>query len=143
VSGNLAYAGALNVVLIGTNVLAVNDTFNLFDWGTLSGSFAATNLPAGYLWDTSQLNVDGTIRVTAVRPPIVNPAYISGGNFILTGVGGPAGASYTWLTHTNVGAPVATWTTSATGIFDSNGAASNAVPTNPTEKARFFRLRTP
>ena len=39
----------------------------------------------------------------------------AGGNLILTGAGGPPGASYTWLTSTNVAAPVATWTTGATG----------------------------
>jgi autotransporter-associated beta strand protein len=143
VSGNLACGGALNVVLIGTNVLSVNDTFNLFDWGTLSGNFSATNLPAGYLWDTSQLNVNGTIRVSAVSPPRVNPPTLSGGNFILTGMGGPAGASYTWVTSTNVATPIASWTVAASGTFDSSGVASNAVPTNPSDKARFFRLRTP
>src|SRR6185295_11190140 len=68
VSGNLAYNGALTVVIIGTNRLAFNDTFNLFDWGTRSGSFSSLNLPAGYLWDTTQLSVDGTIRVIAVSP---------------------------------------------------------------------------
>jgi len=62
-----------------------------------------TNLPAGYLWDLSQLNVDGTIRVIGVTPPRVNPLVVSGGNLILTGLGGPPGAGYTWLTSTNVG----------------------------------------
>jgi autotransporter-associated beta strand protein len=143
VSGNLAYGGSLTVVLIGTNGLVYNDTFNLFDFGTRSGSFTATNLPAGYTWDTSQLYIDGTIRVLAVKPPRVNPTFISGGNIILTGAGGPPGASYTWLTSTNVAAPVATWTTQTTGVFDSSGLASNAIPVSATNRARFFRLRTP
>jgi autotransporter-associated beta strand protein len=143
VSGNLAFAGPLSVVVNSTNSLAVNDTFNLFDWGTRSGSFTATNLPAGYLWDTSQLNVDGTIRVIGVTPPRVNPPFVSGGNLILTGLGGPPGAGYTWLTSTNVAAPVAAWTTQVTGVFDSNGIASNAVPTGTSGRVRFFRLRTP
>jgi autotransporter-associated beta strand protein len=142
VSGNLAYGGTLTVVLTGTNVLAVNDTFNLFDWGTQSGSFGATNLPAGYLWDTSQLNVNGTVRVIAVSPARINPATVAGGNLVLTGMGGPAGASYSWLTHTNVAAPLSTWTTNTTGVFDSNGNFSNAFPTT-TVPARFFRLKTP
>ena len=59
VAGNLAYGGTLTVVLSGANSLAINDTFNLFDWGTRSGSFTTVNLPAGYTWDTSQLNVNG------------------------------------------------------------------------------------
>jgi autotransporter-associated beta strand protein len=143
VSGNLAYGGALTVVLTGTNGLAYNDTFNLFDWGTRSGSFTATNLPAGYLWDTSQLNINGTIRVVGVTPPHVNAPVHSGGNLILTGVGGPPGASYTWLTSTNARAPVATWTTQVTGTFDISANFSNAIPINPSDRNRFFRLRTP
>jgi autotransporter-associated beta strand protein len=143
VTGNLGFGGSLTVVINSTNTLTVNDTFNLFDWGTESGTFSAVNLPAGYTWDSSQLYVNGTIRVTAVTPARVNPPFVSGGNFILTGVGGPAGSSYTWLTHTNIASPVATWTTSAAGIFDANGIASNAVPKNAADKSRFFRLRTP
>lgn len=143
VTGNLAFGGTLTVVLTGTNTLAVGDTFNLFDWGTQSGSFAAIIPPAGYLLDTTQLSVNGTVRVTAVSPARVNPPVVVGGNMVLTGVGGPAGASYSWLTATNVAAPLATWTTNSTGVFDSNGAFSNALPVNASEPARFYHLRTP
>lgn len=144
VGGNLTYGGTLTVVLTGTNVLAVNDTFNLFDWTTRSGSFTATNLPANYTWDLSQLNVDGSIRVAAVLiPPTVNPPTTSGGNLILTGTGGNPGGSYTWLTSTNVTAPIANWTTNVVGTFDGTGAFSNGIPINSAEAARFFRLRTP
>jgi autotransporter-associated beta strand protein len=142
VSGNLAFGGTLTVVVTGTNVLAFNDTFNLFDWGTRSGSFTAINLPAGYSFDTSQLNVNGTIRVIGV-PPRINSTTVSGGNLVLTGVGGPPGASYTWLTSSNVAAPLASWTTNSTGVFDGSGGFSNAFPINPSVPAKFFRLRTP
>jgi autotransporter-associated beta strand protein len=142
VSGNLAYGGTLTVVVTGTNSLAYNDTFNLFDWGTRSGSFSVINLPAGYLWDTSQLNVNGTIRVLAVSPARITSSTVSGGNLVLQGAGGPPGTTYSWLTSTNVAAPVSTWTTNSTGVFDSNGSFSNAFPTT-TLPARFFRLKTP
>ncbi len=88
------------------------------------------------------MNVNGTIRVTGV-PPKINPAVISGGNLILTGVGGPPGAGYTWLTSTNVAAPLASWTTNSTGVFDGTGSFSNAFPVTKTVPAKFFRLRTP
>ena len=143
VSGNLAYSGTLTVVLIGTNGLAYNDTFDLFDWGTRSGSFAATNLPAGYSWDTSQLNVNGTIRVIAVTPAVISSSRVSGGNLILQGAGGPPGASYKWITSTNVAAPLPTWTTNSTGVFDGSGGFSNAFPISTSVPARFFRLKTP
>lgn len=143
VSSNLAYGGTLTVVLTGTNTLAFNDTFTLFAWGTQSGSFATKNLPAGYLWDTSQLNVNGTIRVIGVTPPQINPPVFSGGSLILTGVGGPPGSGYTWLTTTNLTAPMATWTTNFTGVFDTSAGFSNAFPINASDPARFFRLKTP
>jgi hypothetical protein len=143
VTGNLTYGGTLTVVVSGTNTLNYNDTFNLFDWGTRNGSFTTVNLPAGYYWDTSQLNINGTIRVTGITPARVNPAVAVGGNLVLTGVGGPPGASYTWLTSTNVAAPLSTWTTNSTGVFDSNGAFSNAFPISTSIKARFFQLKTP
>ncbi len=145
VTGALQFGGVLNVVVNSTNALAVNDTFNLFDWGTRSGIFTSINPPAGYTWDTSQLTVDGTIRVTGIisQPPTVNPPTVSDGNLILTGTGGVAGTGYTWLTATNVAAPAAAWTTNNTGTFDSAGAFSNAIPVSTTEPVRFFRLRTP
>jgi autotransporter-associated beta strand protein len=144
VTGNLAFGGTLTVVVTGTNALAVNDTFNLFDWGTRSGSFTATNLPANYSWDLSQLAVNGTIRVTGVfNPTTINPAVYSGGNVILTGSGGTPSGSFTWLTTTNVGAPIAQWTTNTTGTFDGSGNFSNAFPVTKSERSRFFRLRVP
>jgi len=75
------------------------------------------------------------------RLPAVNPITVSGGNLILTGTGGSPNSGYTWLTTTNVRAPIASWTTNFTGVLDGSGAFSNAIPaTNP---ASFFRLRMP
>jgi len=65
--GTITYGGTLIVTLTGTNTLAVDDTFDLFNaFGALQGSFSTIILPAGYGWDTGQLTVDGTIKVTAV-----------------------------------------------------------------------------
>ena len=144
VTGALTYGGTLNVLVIGTNSLAVNDTFNLFDWGTRSGSFATINLPGGYTWNTSQLTVDGTIRVTAVlQEPTIHPPTVTAGNLILQGTGGTPLGSYSWLTSTNVAAPSANWTTNLAGAFDGSGAFSNAFPINTGEPARFFRMKSP
>ena len=89
------------------------------------------------------MNVNGTIRVLTVTPPRVNPPTVAGGNLILTGVGGPAGASYTWLTSTNVAAPLAFWKTNSTGVFDSSGGFSNAFRISQSAPPQFFWLRTP
>ncbi|MCX6925058.1 MAG: hypothetical protein NT154_17870 [Verrucomicrobia bacterium] len=52
------------------------------------------------------------------------------------------GSSYVLLTSTDVAAPVATWTTSATGVINGAGVFSNAIPISLSSPAQFFRLRT-
>ncbi|HEY9174402.1 MAG TPA: autotransporter-associated beta strand repeat-containing protein [Verrucomicrobiae bacterium] len=71
VGGYLTYGGVLKVVLTGATPLAINDTFKLYDSPNAApaGSFAEIQMPAGYEWDTTQLLVDGTIRVTGVLAP--------------------------------------------------------------------------
>jgi hypothetical protein len=67
----------------------------------------------------------------------------SGGNLILTGSGGTPNGSYTLLSSTNVTAPVATWGTNSIGVFTGTGSFSNAIPINLSERARFFRVKSP
>lgn len=76
-------------------------------------------------------------------PPSVTSSTDGNGNLILTGSGGTPGGSYSWLTATDVTTPLANWTTNSTGVFNGSGAFSNAIPINPAEAARFFRLKTP
>ncbi len=117
VVGALTYGGTLTVTNVGA-ALTNGDTFNLFDFGSQSGSFSTTNLPtlsAGLKWDTSQLNPQGII---AVAPPL---------------------ASFTG-TPTNGTAPLAvTFTDASSGIITNrfwnfgDGSTTNfAVLTNPT-----------
>jgi hypothetical protein len=75
--------------------------------------------------------------------PRVNAPSVSGGNLVLAGTGGTPGGSYTWLTSTNLAAPLITWATNSTGAFDGAGAFSNAIPINPSEPALFYLLRVP
>ncbi len=75
-------------------------------------------------------------------PPVLNKPVYSGGNLILTGTGGTANASYTWLTTTNLSAPII-WTTNSTGTLDGTGSFSNSIPVNTAQHAAFFRLRLP
>jgi hypothetical protein len=79
----------------------------------------------------------------AVSPPTVNSSIGANGKLILTGSGGSPGGSYSWLTTTNMATPLANWITNTVGVFDSNGAFSNAIPINPSETSRFFRLKLP
>lgn len=61
----LTFGGTLNVTNIG-GTIANGATFNLFDWGSATGTFSAVNLPAldGPLsWDQSNLYTNGTLTV--------------------------------------------------------------------------------
>jgi len=76
-SALLTFGGTLNVTNIG-GTLSNGDTFDLFDWGSATGTFSAVNLPAldGSLsWDQSNLYTTGTISVV----PEPNTATLLGG----------------------------------------------------------------
>jgi hypothetical protein len=124
-SANRVVIARLNGSPLATNVAAVK-----FDFTTQSASL--DNGYSGY----AEIVLQGSVL------PGFNAPYISGGNLILTGTGTPGG-SYTLLTSTDVTAPGATWTISATGVFNSAGVFSNAIPISVTPPAHFFRLRTP
>jgi hypothetical protein len=71
-SGNMAFAGTLNVALLGGFMPTAGSIFNLFDWGTTAGAFTAVNLPTltgGLNWDISQLYSAGELRITSVSLP--------------------------------------------------------------------------
>ncbi len=121
---NLNYGGTLVVPAVYTNGVALP-----------GGVYTSVNLPA-FITGTGSLTVPSS-------SPVVNPAYVSGGNLIVTGSGGTPGAPYVWLTSTNVAAPVALWTTNSVGTFNGSGNFSNAFPISLLTPAKFFRLRTP
>ncbi|MCC7519618.1 MAG: PEP-CTERM sorting domain-containing protein [Verrucomicrobiae bacterium] len=71
VEGALALAGTLTVTNLGVT-LAAGNTFNLFDFGSWSGAFSLTNLPAltgGLNWDFSQFNSQGILSISAIPEP--------------------------------------------------------------------------
>jgi fibronectin-binding autotransporter adhesin len=65
-SALLTFGGTLNVANIG-GTLQNGDVFDLFDWGTKTGTFATVNLPditpLGLSWDQSNLYTNGTIAI--------------------------------------------------------------------------------
>jgi autotransporter-associated beta strand protein len=137
----VTYGGALVVRNAGSIPLASGNVFKLFNAAAPgSGNFTSvTILPAGI----GTFNpATGELTIT-VAPPTIKPPTISGGNLILSGTGGVPGGTYSWLTSTNVAAPLATWTTNLSDVFDGTGAFSNAIPVNASEPQRYFRLQTP
>ena len=80
----VTYGGTLTVTATG-NALAAGDSFTLFSGAGYAGSFAAINLPVlatGLVWNTSQLGVNGSIRVDAVTYTLT---YNAGANGSISG----------------------------------------------------------
>jgi fibronectin-binding autotransporter adhesin len=66
VSGNAALAGALEITLTNGFSPTAGQSFDILDWGSLSGTFSSLNLPAlsnAATWDTSQLYTTGALSV--------------------------------------------------------------------------------
>lgn len=72
IAGSASLAGTLAVSLIDSGAgqfePAAGDSFDILDWGSLSGTFASIDLPAltGLAWDTSQLYTTGVLAVVPV-----------------------------------------------------------------------------
>ncbi len=127
------------------NVTVVETTNSLHISGDLGVSFEVANFlyatPADTLKDVGDFNFTGyTVPLTT---PTLSVVSITGGNLVLRGANGLPGSSYVLLSTTNVTAPLSVWTPAATGVFDASGASSNAIPINPAQPARFFRVRQP
>jgi len=91
----VGYNGTLVVTTNAGSPLAINDTFTLFQSAAYSGSFGALVLPAlptGWAWDTSQLGVNGSIRViSGTAQPIFSPTaggYVGGLSVTISGAAG-------------------------------------------------------
>jgi hypothetical protein len=102
----LTYGGTLSFTASG-DTLAQGDSIKLFDAATYRGAFAAFNLPTlggGLAWDTSQLTVDGTLRVAAAATPTLaistSPASLTvdvgGTATLIGGAGGTLPITYQW-----------------------------------------------
>ena len=74
VAGTLNFGGTLKVVWWGGFSGAEGQSFDLFDWGSSTGTFSsldfsAAPLATGLRWDASRLYLTGEIAITAVPEP--------------------------------------------------------------------------
>jgi autotransporter-associated beta strand protein len=111
VTGSGALNGSLNVSLINGFKPVTGNSFDILDWGSLSGTFANLQLPdlgGRIVWDSSQLYTTGTLSVLATyyagdinRDGRVDVADISALENALTDLGayqsthGPGGGALT------------------------------------------------
>jgi hypothetical protein len=65
VAGQLSLAGTLDVSLIEGFTPNAGQSFNILDWGGLTGTFTSINLPSleGLAWNTSQIYSNGILSV--------------------------------------------------------------------------------
>ena len=144
-------AGVINLggTLVLTNIgprLQVGDTFTLFSAPSLTGSFGTLVLPNYYTWNTSQLAVNGTVSVTGVSAaPVITSvdfSQLANGTVTLNSANGLPSGPATVLSTTNLALPVGSWTTAATGNFDSNGNLNIPVTVDPTLPQQYFILQS-
>ena len=132
----LAFGGTLTVTNIG-GALQAGDSFQLFS-GAITGTFAATNLPAlsaNLFWDTSKLNSGGILAValkTAAQPTILPPT-LNGTNLALQ-TSSQSGFDYVLQMTTQLTAP--DWTAMQTNA--GGGLVTFTIPIIGTQQ--FFRI---
>jgi autotransporter-associated beta strand protein len=67
VVGQLSLSGTLAVSLVGGFTPAAGNSFDILDWGTLTGTFSSIQLPAltsGLQWDISKLYTTGVLSIS-------------------------------------------------------------------------------
>jgi fibronectin-binding autotransporter adhesin len=143
----ITYGGTLDVPVVAGS-LAPGDTFKLFSANNYIGSFAAIT-PANVTWNTSNLNVDGTLTVVSIAPtgPTTNATItsvtLSGTNLLVHGtnnnVPNTAG-HYVVLTSTNLSTPLSNWTPMATNTYTS-GTFDFSIPVVPGTAQKYIDVQ--
>jgi hypothetical protein len=68
VTGAALLDGTLAIELIDGYVPKMGETFTLFQWSAVSGTFSNTSMPEWLVLDVSRLYTDGTILVVVPEP---------------------------------------------------------------------------
>ena len=106
VTGSLVYGGTLSFYTNGVGYMQAGASFKLFNAASYSGSYSSI-IPAtpgpGLVWDTSKLNVNGTLFVGMLPTNNVTPSPVTvtyGNNVILTAsAGGTPPLIYQWYSN--------------------------------------------
>ncbi|HEV2455692.1 MAG TPA: polysaccharide lyase family protein [Verrucomicrobiae bacterium] len=137
----LSENGTLIVTNSNASAFAAGDSFEVFNAAAYSGSFANLILPplsAGLAWNTSALNVSGTVSVVALTSPLVSSVKEVNGNLVVAGTGGPHGLPYDIQVTTNLVFPQ--WMPLATNQFDAAGNFTFTNAINSGWPQTYYRL---
>jgi autotransporter-associated beta strand protein len=138
------YGGTLQLSLVGS--FAAGNSFKLFNSTktNYSGNFTSISPAtpgAGLEWNTSLLNVNGTLAVRLVPQPATFSSWIvSGSSLTFSGTGGASNGPYQVFTSTNIGLPVTNWTQVGSGNFSGTGNFSFTT-TNTNNASQFYILK--
>ncbi len=72
ITGSASFAGTLEVTFYDNFTVTGGESFNLFDWGSLTGTFDTLLLPTlagGLAWDTAGLYTSGVLSVSGSAVP--------------------------------------------------------------------------
>jgi autotransporter-associated beta strand protein len=143
VGGTLNYGGTLALANPGGALIA-GDSFKMFNAAFYAGAFAmitpATPGP-GLIWDTSQLAVNGTLKVAVAPAPFFTTMTLAGTNAVFSGTNGPRDGIYWVRASTNIALPVNAWPVIGTNSFDSNGGFGVTNPIDPAANQLFYLLQ--
>ena len=142
VTGTLTEGGTLVVSNGGVAAFGAGDSFKLFTatlYSNAFDSFTGPPLNPGLAWNTTRLNLDGTLWVVNTNSPVINSNRLSGNALVSSGTGGTPNWFYYVLSSTNLAA--APWTPIATNTFDGTGNFSVTNAINPTWPQTFYRLQ--
>lgn len=134
-------AGVINVANLGP-VLQAGDKFKLFN-KPVTGGATLTIAGGGTVVWTNKLELDGSIEVVSAPLPRIVTSGVIGSDFVFSGTNGVLSGTYQVLSSTNVAAPIANWTTVASGNFDGSGNFSVTNAINASEPQRYYLLQVP
>lgn len=135
----ITYGGTLVLKNLG-GLLAVNDSFKLFNAAGYSGSFSSvvSQTPGQIVtWDTSKLTVDGTVKVLSVTAAPTTLTSVISGNML--NLSWPEGWRLEGQTNSLTTGLSTNWGT----VAGSAGVTSLAVPVLPGNPTVFYRLVFP
>ncbi len=143
VAANIAYSGTLSVTNLAGS-LSVTDTFKLFNAGGYTGGFTSispTTPGPGLAWDTSKLNVSGTLGIIpgVNTTPTNVTAVVNGNQLTLSWPSDHTG----WILQMQVDPPGTGLGTNWVNVAGSSSTNQISVTIDPSNGSAFYRLALP
>lgn len=129
----VALNGPCNVQIADAVSLTAGDEYPLVHYSSLvtnSGTGFSLSLPRGVqatLTNDTSIPALALLVTSVSAVPVFNAPVAAGNNLQLSATGGTPGHAVSVLASSNLALPLASWSTVATGVFDSNGDFSYTV----------------